>query len=180
MQLYVKSGDNLLARLPFVPGHHGLAIAELPDDSLRLQSEALVRGFQGEILDLVGQRNLLAARARQLIEQDRLEQASDMVERLKSLKDFNQINDELSRIQRGILERIDASVPRSVQAQIDRMFKTTRDMLQKSLQDQIVSDTADLLRRAHQRPDQQPTPEDLGDEVQPVEDSAAAGQDAPD
>lgn len=148
IQLYVKSGDTVLARLPIVPGLKPLEVAELPNDQLRLQSEALVRGFQGEILDLVGQRNLLAARVRLNVQKNNLQRADQDMQQLRNLKDFNQMNDELSRIQRTILEQTDSSISRSVQTQIDRMFKTTRDLLQKYMQQDIVAETAGILRAA--------------------------------
>jgi hypothetical protein len=148
LQIYVKSGDRVSARLPFVPGLVGTEVAELNDDSLQLQAESMVRGFQGEILDLVGQRNLLSARVRLHISQGQLDQAAKRMDQLRGLKDFNQMNDQLSLVQRNILERLDAGGVRSAQTQIDRMFKSTRDLLQKFLQDQIVTETDDALRQA--------------------------------
>ncbi len=148
LQIYVKSGDRVSARLPFVPGLIGTEVAELNDDSLQLQAESMVRGFQGEILDLVGQRNLLSARVRLHISLGQLDQAAKRMDQLRVLKDFNQMNDQLSLVQRNILERLDAGGVRSAQTQIDRMFKSTRDLLQKFLQDQIVTETDDALRQA--------------------------------
>lgn len=148
IQIYVKSGDRVSARLPFVPGLADTEIAELNDDSLQLHAESLVRGFQGEILDLVGQRNLLSARVRLHISQGQLDQATKRMEQMRNLKDFNQMNDQLSLVQRNVLERLDAGGIRSSQTQIDRMFKNTRDLLQKFLQDQIVAETEDALRQA--------------------------------
>lgn len=150
IQLYVKSGETVLARLPLVPGLKEVEVAELPDDRLRLQSEALVRGFQGEILDLIGQRNLLAARVRYHVQRNNLDRAERDMEQLRSLKDFNQMNDQLSQLQRSILEQSNPGVPRSTQAQIDRMFKITRDILQKYLQQDVVAETARLLRDSSQ------------------------------
>lgn len=148
IQIYVKSGDRVSARLPFVPGLADTEIAELNDESLQLHAESLVRGFQGEILDLVGQRNLLSARVRLHISQGQLDQATKRMEQMRNLKDFNQMNDQLSLVQRNVLERLDAGGIRSSQTQIDRMFKNTRDLLQKFLQDQIVAETEDALRQA--------------------------------
>jgi hypothetical protein len=146
--LYVKSGDTVLAKLPYVPGLQEIDTAELLDDSLRLQSEAFVRGFQNEILDQIGLRNLLAARVKLLIKDGKLERAGEVVEELRTLKNFNELNDELGLIERAILEQSNSDVPRSARSQIDRMFKTTRDMLQKYLQEDVASTAADQLRKA--------------------------------
>jgi dihydroxyacetone kinase-like predicted kinase len=107
-----------------------------------------VRGFQGEILDQVGLRNLLAARVRLLLKDGKVEKAGEIVEELRKLKDFNEMNDELGMIERSILEQSNADVPRSARSQIDRMFKTTRDMLQKYLQEDVASTAAEQVRRA--------------------------------
>jgi hypothetical protein len=141
VHIYIKSGDTVLAKLPLVPGLRELEVAELPDDSLRLQSEAFVRGFQGEILDLIGLRNLLAARVQLYIKEDKLEQAETVLNELRRLRSYNEMRDELSAIQRRMLEASGDNVPRAARSRIDRMFQNTRDMLQKYLQDELVANT---------------------------------------
>jgi hypothetical protein len=151
--LYVKSGETALAKLPYVPGMSDVDVVELPDDNLRLQAEAFIRGFQGEILDQIGLRNLLAARIRLLLKdvdknKDNLDKAAKVVEELRALKNFNEMNDELGMIERAILEQSSTAVPKSARSQIDKMFKTTRDMLQKHLQEDVAATAADQLRKA--------------------------------
>jgi hypothetical protein len=162
MLLYVRSGDQVLARLPFVPGLNAIELAELPDDQLRLQSEAFLRGFQGEILELVGRRNLLAARVRLHVERGNLDRANATMEQLRGLRNFNEMNDQLGQLQRTILEQTNATVNRASQASIDRMFKITRDMLQKYLQDETVADTGRILREAMERVDRSELPLEEG------------------
>jgi hypothetical protein len=148
MQLYVKSGETVLAKLPFVPGCQRIEMAELLDDTLRLQSEAYVRGFQNEILDLIGLRNLLAARAKIMIKNGKLDPAQQVIDELRALKNFNDMNDQLVKIERMILEQSNSqTVPQTSKSQIDRMFKSTRDVLQKHLQDDPGSDLDDQLRK---------------------------------
>ena len=60
--LYVKNGGAVLARLPFVPGHTPLQIADLTGDDLRLQAEAYIRGVENSIIDLVALRKLRGTR----------------------------------------------------------------------------------------------------------------------
>ncbi len=139
--VYIKSGDSVLAKLPMVPGLQELEVAELRDDSLRLQSEAFVRGFQGEILDLIGLRNLLAARVQLYIKEEELDKAELVLNDLRQLRSYNEMRDELSAIQRRILDASGDNVPRAARSQIDRMFQITRDMLQKYLQDELVANT---------------------------------------
>ena len=45
---FVKNGDTLLARLPIVNGIKPIEQADLPDDRRRLETEAFLKGLQGE------------------------------------------------------------------------------------------------------------------------------------
>jgi hypothetical protein len=148
MQIYVKNGDTVLAKLPMVPGLNGQVIAELPDDSLRLRAEALLRGFEGEILDLIGLRNLLMAKVKLHLKAGRVAKATESIDEMRGLKDFNRMNDDLSELERRILEQAGESVPPGTKARIDRMFRATRDLLQKFMQEDIVSLSTDLVRQA--------------------------------
>jgi hypothetical protein len=49
----VRSGQHLLARLPFVPGLTQTLSADLPDDSVRLSVEGSVSLIQADLVDLV-------------------------------------------------------------------------------------------------------------------------------
>lgn len=147
-QIYIKSGDSVLAKLPMVAGLRPIETAELPDDSRRLQAEAFVRGFQGEILDLIGLRNLLAARIKIYLTEKEPKKADVALADLRRLKNYNEMADELSTIQRKMLDESDESVPRSAKIRIDRMFQTTRDMLQKYLQDDLVAEMESLVGNA--------------------------------
>jgi predicted RNA-binding Zn ribbon-like protein len=102
---------------------------------------------------LIGQRNLLAARVRLHIQRGNLAGANRVMSQLRELRNFTEMNDQLSRLQRSILEQTTASTTRSSQTAIDRMFKATREMLQKYLQDETVAETARLLRDATERID---------------------------
>jgi hypothetical protein len=138
LQIYVKSGETVLAKLPMVPGLQPIEVAQLPDDSHRLQSEAFVRGFQGEILDLIGLRNLLAARVTFYIKEQKFERAAEALAELRSLKTYDEMAVELSNIQNRMLKE-SGDIPAFAKSGIDRMFQTTRDMLQKYLQDNLLT-----------------------------------------
>jgi hypothetical protein len=140
----------LLAKLPIVPGLKQVETAELQDDRGRLNVEAFVSGFQGEILDLIGLRNLLAARVRLLLKDDRLAEAEAVVDELRRLRNFDEMADELELIQRRALNEREGEIPASAKNSIDRMFQTTRDLLQKYLQDDLVDQTENSLKLARQ------------------------------
>lgn len=63
--LFVRSGQNLLARVPFVPGIRADERLELPDDTVRLEFEGRVAQLQSELIDAVARRAVLIAMVRQ-------------------------------------------------------------------------------------------------------------------
>ena len=65
--VYLKNGGQLLRRLPIVPGFETELVCEVPDDDPRLRAESVVRGFHGQIKDLVAQRQILAARIKKYV-----------------------------------------------------------------------------------------------------------------
>lgn len=136
--LYVKSGETVLAKLPIVLGLQPVEVAELPDDRRRLQAEAFVRGFQGEILDLIGLRKLLATRVDLYLKEQRLDEANGVLDELRRLRNYTELADELEVIQRRMLDESDGAIPALAKSHIDRMFQTTRNLLQKHLQDNLV------------------------------------------
>lgn len=139
--LYVKQGDRVLAKLPMVPGLSRVATAELPDDRRRLLAEAFVRGFQGEILNVVGLRNLLAVRVKQQMASDQPAAAKATVEELRRLRNYTDMADELEAIQRRMLDETSGPIPLAAKSRIDVLFQTTRNMLQKYLQDSLLTDS---------------------------------------
>ncbi|MEO8271167.1 MAG: hypothetical protein ABI557_15705, partial [Aureliella sp.] len=145
--LYVKQGDRVLAKLPMVPGLSQVATAELPDDRRRLLAEAFVRGFQGEILDVVGMRNLLAARVKHQMASDKLDAAKAAVEKLRQLRNYTDMADELEAIQRRMLDETSGPIPLAAKSRIDILFQSTRTMLQKYLQDSLLTDSERAIAR---------------------------------
>ncbi len=140
-QIYIKNGDTVLAKLPMVPGLREIEIAKLPDDTRRLKAEAFVRGFQGDILDLIGLRNLLAARIQLHLKNGKTDAAKATLTELRQLRNYNEMAAQLEAIQRRMLDENAGPVSISSKNRIDRMFQTTRDMLQKYMQDNLLSDS---------------------------------------
>ncbi len=153
--IYVKNGDTVLGKLPMVPGLKPVEEAFLLDDSQRLRAEALVKGFQGEILDLIGMRNLLAARVQLYVKEAKtdpekrsakLEQAEKAVSELGRLRTYNEMALRLEQIQRDVLDGSSSDMSARTRNQIDRMFQTSRNLLQSYLQDDLVGNTTSLVK----------------------------------
>ncbi len=140
VQLYVKSGDVTLARLPVVPGISPLEKADLSDDSRRLEAEAFMRGFQGEILDLIGLRALLSTRINRLVAQNKMKEAEKALNELRALKDYSGMVEGLDKLQRKVLDESNGPISLGAKSRIDRLFQSTREMMQKFLQNDLVRD----------------------------------------
>lgn len=160
VQLYVKSGDVVLARLPLVPGISPLEVAELADDSRRLEAEAFIRGFQGEVLDLIGLRTLLSTRVRKLLEQGKKAEAEKVMAELRGLKDYSAMVETLDKLQRKLLDDSLGPVSMGAKARIDKMLQTTREMMQKYLQNDLVRDAETAVSRGAVPQEEVSVPED--------------------
>lgn len=137
---YIKNGDTLLARLPIVTGLQPSEQADLPDDRRRLETEAFLKGLQGEVLDLVVRRRILESRIKQKIKANDLPQAERLLNELKRVKSYEKMNEQIEGIQRRALSSEKGPVPPGIVKKIDKMVDTTRQMLQKYLQDSLVRD----------------------------------------
>ncbi|MGN6136776.1 MAG: hypothetical protein ACTHOU_20030 [Aureliella sp.] len=137
MLFYVKSGDLILARLPLVPGLNEVELADLPSDARRLEAEAILRGFQGDIIDLIGRRALAAARVSKYLSEKKFDEAEEVIGEVRRLRDYKTMADSLDGIQRRLLDESKEAIPLAAKSRIDRMTQTTRDMLQKYLENDL-------------------------------------------
>ncbi len=74
--LLVKSGGVIMARLPVLPGLQPVAVAQVPDDQLRLQVEGVITGFQEELVDQIARRQVLTSRIRSRLKAGKTEQGA--------------------------------------------------------------------------------------------------------
>jgi hypothetical protein len=145
--LYVKNGGQLLARLPMIPGVEPQQVAQVPDDNPRLQAEGYVKGLSGELMDLVAQRQILAARIRKRIEEGKLDEAENLMDDFRDLMTRNDMQRELDRQMRRQLE----SPYASVKARIDQLYSETRSMMGKYLDPNLANQLTQELRQAQQQ-----------------------------
>ena len=145
---YIKNGDTLLARLPIVTGLKAVDQADLPDDRRRLETEAFLKGLQGEVLDLVVRRRILESRIKQKIKATQLDVAERLLDELKRVKSYDKMSEQIEGIQRRALSTDQGVVPSGVVKRIDKMVDTTRQMMQKYLQDTLVRDLEIQLNQA--------------------------------
>jgi hypothetical protein len=145
--LLVRSGGQLLARLPMVPGLQAACTAEIPDDDPRLEAEGLLSGLREELVDLVARREVLLARARARIKAGQFDEAEELIGQLLRLEQSQQ---ELSRTlaveQRGVR----AADP-AVQREIDALFGDVQKLLRTQLRTEAVAQLREELRTARSK-----------------------------
>ncbi len=143
---YIKNGNILLARLPVVTGLDELQVADLPDDSKRLEAEAFIKGLGSEILDIVARRQILKRKIELAISSKDYEEAKRLFIELQSVKDYESFSEDLNSIQRRILTSSAGQISVGTQRRIDKMFDDTRKQMQQHLQDTIVRELEVQLR----------------------------------
>ncbi|MCM2373329.1 DUF3421 domain-containing protein [Aporhodopirellula aestuarii] len=148
--LYVKNGGAVLARLPIVPGHHEMAVADLAGDDMRLQAEAYIRGVQNAIIDLVAIRELFKARITMRIKEGKLKEADELLEMLRNEPSNERIANDMGKKQTMFLKAIGRNP--NQQRKVDEMFSTTRELLSKHINPKIVNDLEEALIEAQKNP----------------------------
>jgi hypothetical protein len=141
--LYVKNGGAVLARLPMVPGHHALAVADLEGDDMRLQAEAYIRGVQNAIVDLVAVRELFKARVLMRLKEGNLRDANELLEMLRSEPSNEVIANDMGKKQTMFLKAIGRNP--NQQRKVDEMFSTTRELLSKQINPKMINDLEAII-----------------------------------
>jgi hypothetical protein len=145
--LLVKSGNDLLARLPVVPGLEPQLTAELANHDRRLEAEGFLFGLQEELVDLVARRTILMALVRMRIEAGQFDQAAEKMDELNRLPKALQFTMRITREQ----ERL-ASPDVAIQKKIDAMLADTRQLIDKHLGSDEIEALDRQLRAARNEP----------------------------
>ena len=126
--LYVRSGTNLIARIPIMPGIDPVLNAELPVADSTLHAESLVLGIQEEVLDTVAMRQILVAQAITHRQRSERKDFDDTLLKLRRLKTQQVFQSELNLLKMQLPYDDPASHRR-----IDAMLEQTRTLVGESL-----------------------------------------------
>lgn len=126
--LLIKSGEELLARLPVVPGLDAEIVAPVADDDQRLEAEGFIAGFQEGLVDLVTRREVLQAQIHGRIEAKEYRQAQELLRSLRQMKGRDDLTQQLRREQQKVFSRDPI-----VQRKIDKMFDDTEKLINQYL-----------------------------------------------
>jgi hypothetical protein len=103
-----------------------------------LQAEAFLKGLQGEVLDIVVRRKILDARIKRKMEEGKLDEAAALLDELKKVKNYDSLAGQIQNIQRRASSTETGPIPLPVVERIDKMIDTTRVLMQKYLQEDLV------------------------------------------
>jgi hypothetical protein len=144
--LIVKNGNELLARLPIVPGLQPVVTARLADDAPRLAVEAFVMALQERLVDVVVRRHVLLSRLKLRIDERKFDDADRLLEELRRLDGQQQFLLALDQ-----QEQKTVSSDALVQAKIDKMLANARKLVGQYLDPRELSRAEielDTARRA--------------------------------
>lgn len=132
--LYVKNGNQLLARLPLVPGDERELVATTIEDDYRLQTEGFVMALQGRVTDLVARREILAARIRKRISEAKLGDAEQLLEEYRGLQSRDELIKDVDAQQGNIADN-DAALDKLTRIRINKLMGEARTLLQNKYLD---------------------------------------------
>jgi len=145
--IYVKNGERVLARLPFVPGAFEEIDAFLPNDDVRLEYEAFFAGIMNSILDITVQRKVLETRINIKLKNGEITDAEKIFkEELMSLRSRKDIEDVLNEKENQKInnKRLNGTVLRK----IDDMFARTNGLIKTYLSEDIRSTVEKAIKDA--------------------------------
>jgi hypothetical protein len=133
--LVIKSGKQLLARLPIVPGQAKTMTAKIVDDDGRLAAEGLIAALSSRALDLVARREILAARIRARVKEGKIDEAQRLLDDFRRLETRNELSRDLDRYRQQA-----TSSDKVTQGRIDKLFTEAQKLLLlKPLSDELLA-----------------------------------------
>jgi hypothetical protein len=133
--LLVRSGQNLLARVPFVAGVRELEVMELPDDTLRLEIEGRLAQLQSELVDVVARRAVLASLARHRAKARDWPRAEESLRQLTAQKDASEFLADLNAIRLPGLQAARARKDRATELRAAKLCDELAGLIKQYLDD---------------------------------------------
>lgn len=157
--LFAFSGQNLLARVPFVPGLRHEVALEVPDDATRLAAEADLQMLQAEIVDAVALRNTAIALIRAAAKKDDWNTVNQRLDVIKRQKDAGSFSDRLTAVRVAGVAAARSRKDKSAETRIQRMCDELKELISAHLGDDkitAISDEMEALQNADKKSDEKP------------------------
>lgn len=133
--LLVRSGQNLLARVPFVPGVRADEVLELPDDALRLEIEGRVAQIQSELVDAVARRAVLAALVRNRAKTREWSAVDDLLKQMAAMPKASNFSADLNSVRINAGKEARARKERITEDRIRKLCDETAELITYYLDD---------------------------------------------
>ena len=148
--LMVRSGQNLLAKVPFVPGIRAEEVLELPDDTLRLEVEGEVAQLQSELVDTVARRAVLSALARNRAKARDWEGADDYLKQVAAVPKSTTFLASLNAIRINGLDASRAQKDRMTELRVKRLCDETAELIKNYLEDEKLNELREEIAELKQ------------------------------
>lgn len=143
--LVVKSGQALLARVPLVPGAQGAEVLELPDDTLRLETEGSIAALQAELVDTVARRAVLMSLAKARAKAADWDGVAQLFKQIDGLPKAASIAAEVNAIRLPALKTARARRDRNTEARIQKLCDETLELATNYLDTERVNELREEL-----------------------------------
>lgn len=181
--LQVFSGQELLAKVPYVPGIRSEEVLDVPDDAVRLEVEGRIAVLQAELIDVVARRTSLIATARARAKAGDLEQVKSLLTQLGEMKAPASFGAELETIRLTGTQRAKREKNRAAEFRIQTLCDNTQELIGvylnpekiKELDEEMIElslaakDGRDALLELEKRKAQPPAKAKPAEKVKPVE-----------
>jgi hypothetical protein len=148
--LYVRSGQALLARVPFVPGVQSVETLELPDDTLRLETEGRVALLQAELVDAVARRAVLLAQAKGRAKTADWDGVSEAFRQIDGMRKASSFTVDINAIRIPALKLARARRDRTTAARIEKLCDETLELVNNYLDEEKVKEVRTELAEIRQ------------------------------
>lgn len=127
--LHVRSGNSLLARVPYAPGGSYSESLDLPDDSMRLGVEGDVAQLKGELVDTVAKRAATMIRAKSMAKLKRWGQVDILLKKLDALPQKQDFLNDIKAIREPALVAAANEKNRAAGRKIQQLCSDVTDLV---------------------------------------------------
>jgi hypothetical protein len=152
--LVIREGTLVLSKLPLVPGVEPQLAGRIHDCDPRVEAEGFVTGMREELVDVVLRRKILMLRIDARLksnEEDRVDQASKMLEEMQRLPSISQFSQRIAQEKAKLVSNDSA-----VQRKVDGVLKEFEDDLKNFFDPRGVEQIDKRVREARETADARP------------------------
>ncbi len=141
--IYVRSGKQVLARVPYITGS-GIDIElQLPDDSIRLAVEGQIILLRTDLIDTVARRASILHRIRKFSQAGDFKPVDQAKSEIKDLTLMSEFRRRLSNIRNEALARLRANPDRMAERRINKLCDETTGLFERYLDESTLEEAVE-------------------------------------